>query len=155
MASRTLCIVFDPTSNCPRFTLHRLLLLSAYKRTGWELFPALLKWTVWPGSQLKSEVSALIFLPPRHITMTTDIEITLSPGKKAWVTSHSGTFVVHEESRVHSGEPVKDEYSAIWRGKIRLYRKRRWERPWSKSCDADPATELTSQKKEGDKFLYS
>ncbi len=54
--------------------------------------------------------------------MTTDIEITLSPGKKAWVTPHSGTFVVHEESRVHLGEPVKDEYSALWRGKIRVDR---------------------------------
>lgn len=52
--------------------------------------------------------------------MTTDIEITLSPWKKALVTPHSGTFVVHEESRVHLGEPVKDEYSALWRGKIRL-----------------------------------
>lgn len=54
--------------------------------------------------------------------MTTDIEITLSPGKKAWVTPHSDTFVVHEESRVHLGEPVKDEYSVLWRGKIRVDR---------------------------------
>lgn len=90
------------------------------KQTGRLLFPALPNWTVWPGSQLKPEVRSSIFLPPRHIAMTTDIEITLSPGKKAWVTPHSGPFVVHEESRVHLGEPVKDEYSASWRGKIRL-----------------------------------
>lgn len=44
-------------------------------------FPAPPKWTVWPGSRLKPEVSALIFLPPRHIAMTTDIEITPSPGR--------------------------------------------------------------------------
>lgn len=56
--------------------------------------------------------------------MTTDIEITLSLGKKAWATPHSGTFVVHEESRVHLGEPVKDEYSALWRVKIRLGREK-------------------------------
>lgn len=35
--------------------------------------------------------------------------------KKARVTPHSGTFVAHEESRAHSDEPVKDEYSGkIW-----------------------------------------
>lgn len=45
--------------------------------------------------------------------MTTDIEITPSPGEKARVKPHSGTFVVHEESRVHLGEPVKDEHSAF------------------------------------------
>lgn len=111
MASGTLRCVWQSVTMSP-FHLFRVSLLSAYKQTDRVLFPALPKWTVWPGSHQKPEVSVLIFLPPRHITMTTDIEITSSPGKKAWVTSHSGTFVVHEESRVHSGEPVKDEYSA-------------------------------------------
>lgn len=36
------------------------------------------------------------------------------------MTPHSGTFVVHEERRVHSGELVKDEYSALRRGKDQL-----------------------------------
>lgn len=64
------------------FHLFQVPLLSAYKQTARVLFPALPKWTVWPWSHLKPEVRALIFLPPRHITMTTDIEITPSPGEK-------------------------------------------------------------------------
>lgn len=54
------------------------------------------------------------------------------------MTPHSGTFVVHEERRVHSGELVKDEYSALRGGKISLDGEGRWARPRSKSCEVDP-----------------
>lgn len=60
--------------------------LSAHKQTGRVLLPALSlppNWTVWPGSRRKPEVRSSIFLPPRHIAMTTDIEITLSPGEES------------------------------------------------------------------------
>lgn len=82
MASGMLRCVWQSVTMSP-FHLFRVSLLSAYKQIGRVLFPALPKWTVWPGSHQKPEVSVLIFLPPRHITMTTDIEITSSPGKKS------------------------------------------------------------------------
>lgn len=142
------------------FHLFRVPPLSACKQTGTVLFPALPKWTVWPGSWLKPEVSTPIFLPPRHITMTTDIEITLSPGKKAWVTPHSGTFVVHGGEQgsfrragqgwVFSHLKRKDQAGQRRSGGFGV--KKRF---WSKSYDAAPTIEFTSRKEKGDRFIYA